>query len=77
MAEQFSTLAEEIINYQKKNDMPDTALAFNLHISVERLHNIKSMESEPTPDEKKDDRIVGKVVRVRNQAVRSWSISLL
>ncbi|WP_366915170.1 LBP_cg2779 family protein, partial [Lentilactobacillus parabuchneri] len=37
MAEQFSTLAEEIINYQKKNDMPDTALAFNLHISVERL----------------------------------------
>ena len=25
MAEKFSTLAEEIINYQKKNDMPDTA----------------------------------------------------
>ncbi|GAD16770.1 MULTISPECIES: LBP_cg2779 family protein [Lentilactobacillus] len=53
MAEKFSTLAEEIINYQKKNDMPDTALAFNLHISVERLHNIKSMESDPTPDEKR------------------------
>ncbi|EEI19405.1 MAG: LBP_cg2779 family protein [Lentilactobacillus hilgardii] len=53
MAEQFSTLAEEIINYQKKNDMPDTQLAFNLRITVERLHDIKSMESQPTPEEKK------------------------
>lgn len=53
MAEQFSTLAEEIINYQKKHDMPDTQLAFNLRITVERLHDIKSMESEPTPEEKK------------------------
>ncbi|MDH5106769.1 LBP_cg2779 family protein [Lentilactobacillus diolivorans] len=53
MAEEFSTLAEEIINYQKKHDMPDTALAFNLHISVERLHDIKSMESSPTTEEKK------------------------
>ncbi|EEI23970.1 LBP_cg2779 family protein, partial [Lentilactobacillus hilgardii] len=49
----FSTLAEEIINYQKKNDMPDTQLAFNLRITVERLHDIKSMESQPTPEEKK------------------------
>ncbi len=53
MAEEFSSLAEEIINYQKKHDMPDTLLAFNLHISVERLHDIKSMESDPTADERK------------------------
>ncbi len=53
MAEQFSTLAEEIINYQKRHDMPDTQLAFNLRITVERLHDIKSMESDPTPEEKK------------------------
>ncbi|AQW21408.1 hypothetical protein PL11_005410 [Lentilactobacillus curieae] len=51
MANEFSSLAEEIINYQKKHEMPDTQLAFSLHITVERLHNIKSMESEPTPEE--------------------------
>ncbi|WP_283678922.1 LBP_cg2779 family protein [Lentilactobacillus sp. Marseille-Q4993] len=51
MGDQFSNIAEEIIHYQKKHDMPDTQLAFNLHISVERLHSIKSMESDPTNEE--------------------------
>ena len=32
--------------------MTDTQLAFNLHLSVERLHGIKSMQKLPTNEEK-------------------------
>ncbi|UDM32293.1 LBP_cg2779 family protein [Lentilactobacillus laojiaonis] len=51
MAEQFSNIAEDIIKYQKKFDMTDTQLAFQLKMSVERLHDIKSMEVAPTKEE--------------------------
>ncbi|WP_268912449.1 LBP_cg2779 family protein [Lentilactobacillus sp. SPB1-3] len=60
MADEFSNLAEEIINYQKKHEMPDTQLAFNLHITVERLHDIKSMESGPSDEERS---IIEKFIR--------------
>ncbi|QBP17773.1 LBP_cg2779 family protein [Acetilactobacillus jinshanensis] len=49
----FSKIAKEIIDYEKKhNGMTDTQLAFNLHLSVERLHGIKSMQKLPTNEEK-------------------------
>ncbi|WP_172187635.1 LBP_cg2779 family protein [Lentilactobacillus kribbianus] len=51
MADHFSNLAEEIIDFQKKHDLTDTQLAFNIHMSVERLHDIKSMEVNPTKEE--------------------------
>ncbi|KRM93242.1 hypothetical protein FC56_GL000907 [Lentilactobacillus senioris DSM 24302 = JCM 17472] len=51
MSDHFSTLAEEIIDFQKKHELADTQLAFNLHMSVERLHDIKSMEVKPTAEE--------------------------
>lgn len=51
MAEHFSELARKMIKYQKDNSMPDTLLAFNTHITVERIHSIKTMSSEPTDDE--------------------------
>lgn len=54
MTDHFSTLAEEIIAFQKKNELADTQLAFNLHMSVERLHDIKSMEVAPTAEETQD-----------------------
>ncbi|UQS84415.1 LBP_cg2779 family protein [Apilactobacillus apisilvae] len=51
MERKMNNIAEEIINYQKDNDIPDTLLAFKLHFSVEELHNIKSMEKSPSQDE--------------------------
>ena len=49
----FNKIAKEIIDYEKKhNGMTDTQLAFNLRLSVERLHGIKSMQKLPTDDEK-------------------------
>ncbi|KRM75090.1 LBP_cg2779 family protein [Secundilactobacillus collinoides] len=51
MEQEMSAIAEKIIGYQKKHNLTDTELALNLHITVERLHNIKSMESQPTAEE--------------------------
>ncbi|GAX03398.1 hypothetical protein IWT140_01001 [Secundilactobacillus pentosiphilus] len=51
MEQEVSGIAEKIIQYQKKHNLTDTELALNLHITVERLHNIKSMESNPTSEE--------------------------
>ncbi len=39
-------LAEEIIQFEKKNSLADTDMALASHISVEKIHNIKSMAEE-------------------------------
>lgn len=46
-------IAEMIIQYEKDKDMTDTQFAFESHISVEKVHNLKSGEYEPTADEAK------------------------
>ncbi|MEJ6399720.1 LBP_cg2779 family protein [Nicoliella lavandulae] len=51
MTNGISKISQEIIDYQKATAWPDTQLAFNLHLSVERLHDIKSMEKQPTNEE--------------------------
>lgn len=51
MEQELSDIAEKIIQYQKKHNLTDTELALNLHITVERLHNIKSMETQPSTEE--------------------------
>lgn len=45
-------IAEEIIQYQKKKNSNDTQMAFEIHMSVERLHNIKGNGSIATDSEK-------------------------
>ncbi|AYE38227.1 LBP_cg2779 family protein [Companilactobacillus zhachilii] len=47
------SIAEMIIQYEKDKDMTDTQFAFESHISVERVHNLKSGDYEPTADEEK------------------------
>jgi len=51
MEQEVNGIAEKIIQYQKKHNLTDTELALNLHITVERLHNIKSQESDATTEE--------------------------
>lgn len=46
-------LAQEIIEYQKKKNSNDTQLAFEIHLSVERIHTIKGNSSLATADEEK------------------------
>jgi len=46
-------IAEMIIQYEKDKDMTDTQFAFESHISVERVHNLKSGTYEPTAAEVK------------------------
>lgn len=45
-------IAEEIIQYQKKKNSNDTQMAFEIHMSVERLHNIKGNGNIATDSEK-------------------------
>ncbi|ANK60772.1 hypothetical protein BSQ39_00745 [Loigolactobacillus backii] len=47
----LSDFAEQIIQYQKKHDLTDNEMAFSSHVSVERIHDIKSNEVEPNADE--------------------------
>ncbi|GLB46553.1 hypothetical protein WR164_05320 [Philodulcilactobacillus myokoensis] len=49
----FSKVAKNIIDYEKKMDLTDTQMAFDTHLSVERIHGIKAMEITPTSDEEK------------------------
>ncbi|CAJ1191979.1 MULTISPECIES: LBP_cg2779 family protein [Companilactobacillus] len=46
-------IAEMIIQYEKDKDMNDTQFAFESHLSVERVHNLKSGDYEATKDEEK------------------------
>jgi len=41
-------IAEMIIQYEKTKDMNDTQFAFESHLSVERVHNLKSGDYEAT-----------------------------
>ncbi|KRN28968.1 hypothetical protein IV38_GL001181 [Lactobacillus selangorensis] len=49
--EQLSDFAEAIIHFQKKHDLTDSELAFDSHVSVEHIHDIKSMRRQPTADD--------------------------
>lgn len=46
---QLSQFSEEIIAFQRKNDLTDTEMALNSHVSVEHIHNIKAMREVPDP----------------------------
>lgn len=46
-------IAETIIQYEKDKDMNDTQFAFESHLSVERVHNLKSGDYDPTAEEEK------------------------
>ncbi|GKQ42670.1 hypothetical protein RD055328_05930 [Companilactobacillus sp. RD055328] len=46
-------LAHEIIEYQKKKNSNDTQLAFEIHLSVERIHTIKGNSALATAEEEK------------------------
>ncbi|MBU3851102.1 MAG: hypothetical protein H9901_00095 [Candidatus Paralactobacillus gallistercoris] len=48
--EPITGLPEEIIQFEKKNGLTDTDMALASHISVEKIHNIKSMAEEADPE---------------------------
>ena len=45
--DQISAFSREIIDFQRKNHLTDTEMALNSHVSVEHIHNIKSMREMP------------------------------
>ena len=45
--EQLSSFSRDIIAFQRKNDLTDTEMALNSHVSVEHIHNIKAMREVP------------------------------
>ena len=45
--DQLSEFSREIIAFQRKNDLTDTEMALNSHVSVEHTHNIKAMRETP------------------------------
>ncbi|WP_125706484.1 LBP_cg2779 family protein [Lacticaseibacillus daqingensis] len=47
--EQVNSFSREIIEFQRKNDLTDTEMALNSHVSVEHIHNIKAMREAPDP----------------------------
>ncbi|MFD1392355.1 LBP_cg2779 family protein [Lacticaseibacillus jixianensis] len=47
--DQLSAFSREIIEFQRKNDLTDTEMALNSHVSVEHIHNIKAMREQPEP----------------------------
>lgn len=46
-----TNLAEEIIKYQRENDLTDADVAFGTHLSVEKIHRIKNNSYTPTDDD--------------------------
>ncbi|KRK64744.1 hypothetical protein FC72_GL001986 [Companilactobacillus tucceti DSM 20183] len=46
-------IAETIIHFERDKNMNDTQFAFESHLSVERIHNLKSGDYEPTAEEEK------------------------
>ncbi|WP_127849204.1 LBP_cg2779 family protein [Lacticaseibacillus hulanensis] len=48
--EQLSDFAREIVEFQRKNNLTDTEMALNSHVSVEHIHNIKAMREEADPE---------------------------
>ncbi|MCI1987004.1 MAG: LBP_cg2779 family protein [Lactobacillus sp.] len=47
--DQVNAFSREIIDFQRKNDLTDTEMALNSHVSVEHIHNIKAMREIPDP----------------------------
>ncbi|KRL27746.1 hypothetical protein FD27_GL000487 [Limosilactobacillus frumenti DSM 13145] len=47
----LSEIAQELIKFERDNDMTDNQVAFGSHLSVERIHDIKAGNSEPNDDE--------------------------
>lgn len=47
----LSRIAQELIKFERDNDMTDNQVAFGSHLSVERIHDIKAGNSEPNDDE--------------------------
>lgn len=44
-------LSDAIIEFEVKNNVSDTALAFSSHLSVEKLHAMKADEAKCTMEE--------------------------
>lgn len=49
--EKLGHLAEEIVKYQEKYHLTDAELALTSHFSVERIHAIKTGQTNVTPEE--------------------------
>ncbi|WP_261805585.1 LBP_cg2779 family protein [Lapidilactobacillus luobeiensis] len=49
----LSTIGQALIDFQKQKELTDTQIAFESHFTVEKIHQIKAGESEPTDDEAK------------------------
>ncbi|MCH4057780.1 MAG: LBP_cg2779 family protein [Lactobacillaceae bacterium] len=47
----LSTVGQELINFQKQKELTDTQIAFESHFSVEKIHQVKAGEVEPTDEE--------------------------
>lgn len=47
----LSDLARELINFEREHDLNDNEVAFGSHLSVERIHDIKSSNSTATSEE--------------------------
>ena len=47
----LSELAQELIKFEHDNDLNDNEVAFGSHLSVERIHDIKSSNSAATSEE--------------------------
>lgn len=47
----LSEFARELINFERENDLNDNEVAFGSHLSVERIHDIKSSNSTATAEE--------------------------
>ena len=47
----LSELALKLINFERENDLNDNEVAFGSHLSVERLHDIKSSNAVATSEE--------------------------
>ena len=47
----LNEIAQELIKFERDNDMNDNQVAFGSHLSVERIHDIKAGNSEPTDEE--------------------------
>lgn len=47
----LSELAKKLIDFERENDLNDNEVAFGSHLSVERIHDIKSSNSTATSEE--------------------------
>ena len=47
----LSELAQQLIQFEHDNDLNDNEVAFGSHLSVERIHDIKSSNSAATSEE--------------------------